>query len=302
MRATRWTGMVLVLALAGLLVACSSAAGPSVTPAAEITPTVVPTTTPNATPTPSPVLTPPTAERTPSATPTEAAPEPTPAVEITQSPTGLHAGDRASVTARTPSGVPCTLSYGHGYSGGSVTGGPTATKLATKTASAEGTVRWRWTVEPTGDLDTVDVSVECGDGEQEGVDRVTIWIWPSDLSASATLPPELLGTWTMPPEDCSDCGDETFAIGPCSLGERCGSLIEADKPACRFPLVFATIAPPGVFILDAGEDDSAGCPEGWGQGLHFKPNADGTAQLYTVDGTNSILHRVVASPAPSAAP
>jgi hypothetical protein len=100
-----------------------------------------------------------------------------------------------------------------------------------------------------------------------------------------------------------DGGDVTFVLSPCSLGERCGTLIDADQPACRFPLVFGTVdARNGDFVLDAGQDDIAGCDERWGQGLHFVPTADGTAKLWTADGLNVILYRVESFPTRSAAP
>ena len=315
MRARRRAGTLMGLSLTGLLVACSLSVSPSATSAPETTPTSIPTATADATPTPSLVVTPPpapTAERTPTATPTEAAPEPWPPVRITEFTRGLHPGDTASVTARTPSGVPCTLYRTYSASeGGYNPAGPKPIKVGTQVAGAEGVVGWRWLVDPPVGSRLAWVNVECEDGA--GIAFATIWIWPSDLTSSATIPPELLGTWVLewaiqgpgtvgcsPPEPCPSV---TFVIGPCSLGERCGSLIEADKPGCRFPLVFGTVgASNGDFVLDAGEDDRAGCREGWGQGLHFVPTADGTARLWAADGFNVILHRVESAPTPTAAP
>ena len=64
------TGMLIGLSLAGLLVACSSGASPSATPAAMPSPTIVPWATPDVTPAPSPVVTPsPTPRLSPSPTP-----------------------------------------------------------------------------------------------------------------------------------------------------------------------------------------------------------------------------------------
>jgi hypothetical protein len=285
------------LLLGVILAACAGTPSTS-------TPAAFSLSTSTSSPLPTPTSTP-TVERTPSATPTDAVPEAGLGVEITVFTRGLYPGDRASVTARTRMGVPCTLSYQYGYSdGGDFTPRPKMTELVTQTANPVGIVRWSWTADPPVGYRAAYVLVACRDGVLADAAWVAIWIWPSDLSASATLPPELLGTWAPDgDESCSGCGAVTFAIGPCSLGERCGTLIEADQPACRFPLVFATTgARNGDFILDAGEDDRAGCDVGWGQGLHFVPTADGTAKLWTADGLNVILHRVGPAPTPSAAP
>jgi hypothetical protein len=241
--------------------------------------------------------------RTPPASPVAVTPVPLPAVRITEFTRGLHPGDTASVAARAPRGVACALSLQYGSAGAS---GSTAetTRVETKRVNADGVVAWSWTVEPPVGWDAAWVNVECGEGDLAGIDSVAIWIWPNDLSASVALPPGLLGTWAMDgDEGCCGWGDVTFVLGPCSLGERCGSLIEEDQPACHFPLVFGTVdARHGDFVLDAGEDDRAGCDERWGQGLHFVPAPDGTAKLWTADGLNVILHRVESFPTRSAAP
>lgn len=70
MRASRRTGLVWVLALAGMLVACSSAASPSVAPVATPSPTIAPTPTAGPTPSLSPDVAPsPSPPATPSPTP-----------------------------------------------------------------------------------------------------------------------------------------------------------------------------------------------------------------------------------------
>jgi hypothetical protein len=156
------------------------------------------------------------------------------------------------------------------------------------------------------------VTVTCRDGNLSGDGFTAFWVVPSGFVPSATIPPELLGTWVLewaiqgpgqvgcsPPEPCPSV---TFVIGPCSLGERCGSLIEADKPGCRFPLVFTRNSAPGDFVVGAYDDDSPGCDRGWGDGLHFRPTAEGTVGLSSVDGVNVTLYRVESSPTPSAAP
>jgi hypothetical protein len=168
----------------------------------------------------------------------------------------------------------------------------------------------RWTVNPPPDRDEASMTVTCREGDLSGDGATAFWVVPSGFVPSATLPPELLGTWVLewaiqeqagcsPPEPCPSV---TFILGSCALGERCGSLIQANKPGCRFPLVFHRNSAPGDFILNAGGDDTAGCDEGWGTGLHFVPTAEGTVRLYTRDGTNVILHRVGPAPTPSAAP
>ena len=222
-------------------------------------------------------------------------------MRITEFTRGLHVGDTASVIARTPSGVPCSLYRTYSASEGSSIPAPRPIKVGTHVAGADGVVGWRWLVDPPVSSVLAWVEVECGDGA--GIAWVTIRIWPDDLTSSTTLPPALLGTWAFDEEE-GCCGfNATFVLGPCSLGQRCGSLIDADQLACRFPLVFSTVgARNGDFILDAGEDDTAGCDERWGQGLHFVPTADGTAKLWTADGFNAILHRVGLAPTPSAAP
>lgn len=309
------------LVLAGLLVACSSGTSPIATSAPETTPTSLPTATADLTPTPPQVVTPspaPTVERTPSATPGAATPEPRLDVQVTVPTWWLHRGDRVSVTARTRPGARCTLSLQWVDSRAS---GPFPTDPAAigrRTANAEGIARWRWTVDPArGPFDgwvndEAWVTVRCRDGDLSVDGSTAFWVVPSGFEPSTTLPPELLATWVLewaiqeqgqvgcsPPEPCPGV---TFVLGPCSLGERCGSLIEADQPACRYPLVFSRNSAPGDFILDAREDDTAGCDEGWGTGLHFVPTATGTVQLYTRDGLSVILHRVESSPTPSAAP
>ena len=279
--------------------------GPNSTrPPVSPTPIPGPTASPGTGPTPTPA---PTAEPTPSVTPTEAVPEPVLAVEITEVPKGLHPGDRAAVTAHTRRGVPCKLSYQYWKSGASSTSPPPKTRLGTKTANAEGDVLWRWTLDPPERDDYVSVNVECSEGALAASAGVGIWIWPAGFEPSATLPAELLGTWvlqweTQVPTGCHDCSDVTFVIGPCSLGTQCGSLIMARQPACRFPLVFARNSAPGDFVLDAGGDDSAGCVEGWGQGLHFMPTAEGTVVLSASDLGDVVLHRVESASTPSATP
>jgi hypothetical protein len=308
----------MLIALAGLLAACSSGASPSATPATEPPPTFIPTATADVTPTPSLVVTPPpapTPERTPPATPAAATPEPALDVEVTVPTWWLHRGDRVSVTARTRPGVPCTLSLQWVDSGAS---GPFPTEpatIGTRSANAEGIVRWRWTVDPARAPfdgwvnDEAWVTVTCREGDVSGDGSTAFWVVPSGFVPSATLPPELLGTWVLewakqgpgqigcsPPEPCPSV---TFILGSCALGERCGSLIQANKPGCRFPLVFYRNSAPGVFTLNAGEDDTAGCDEGWGTGLHFVPTAEGTVRLSTRDGTNVILRRVDTGPVPA---
>jgi len=227
---------------------------------------------------------------------------PTLDVKVTVPTWWLHRDDRVSVTARTRPGVPCTLSLQWVNSGAS---GPIPTEpatIGTRTANAEGIARWGWTVNPPHDNDEAWVTVTCRDGDLSGDGFTAFWVVPSGFEPSANLPPELLGTWVLewaiqgpgqagcfPREPCPSV---TFVIGPCSLGERCGSLIEADQPGCRYPLVFHRNSAPGDFILNAREDDTAGCDEGWGTGLHFVPTAEGTVGLFTRDGTNVILHRV----------
>lgn len=300
----------MLIALAGLLVGCSSGASPSATPATETTPASSPTATAGVTPTPSLVVTPPpapTAERTPPATPAAATPEPRLDVEVTVPTWWLHRGDRVSVTARARPGARCTLSLQWVNSGASGPLPTDPTTIGTRTANAEGLARWRWTVEPARApfdgwvKDEAWVTVTCRDGDLSGDGFIAFWVVPSGFVPSATLPPDLLGTWVLewaiqgPGQGgCSPepCPSVTFVIGPCSLGERCGSLIQANKPGCRFPLVFYRNSAPGVFTLSAGEDDTAGCDEGWGTGLHFVPTSEGTVGLFTRDGTNVILHRV----------
>jgi hypothetical protein len=223
-------------------------------------------------------------------------PEPTLPVEVAMPTWWSHRGDRVSVTARTRPGARCTLSLQWVNSGAS---GPIPTEpatIGTRTANAEGIARWGWTVNAPRDNDEAWVTVTCRDGDLSGDGVTAFWVVPSGFEPSATLPPELLGTWVLGPSKDRD----TFVIGPCSLGERCGSLIEADQPGCRYPLVFHRNSAPGDFILDAREDDTAGCDERWGLGLHFVPTAEGTVRLYTRDGTNVILHRV--GPAPTTVP
>ena len=142
--------------------------------------------------------------------------------------------------ARVPTGIPCTLTvfYGLALHNSTI---DKQTKLATQTANTAGVVTWRWTVDPPEGSDASGASVECGEGGAAGIDGVAIYIWSSDLTTSTPLPAELQGTWAMRPvEGSSGLAGVTFAIGPCSLGERCGSILDADQPACRFPLVFGT--------------------------------------------------------------
>ena len=156
--------------------------------------------------------------------------EPLPAVRITEFTRGLHVGDTASVIARTPSGVPCSLYRTYRASeGGYSFPAPQPIKVGTQVAGADGVVGWRWLVDPPVGSVLALVEVECGDGA--GIAFVTIRIWPDDLTSSTTLPPALLGTWAFDEEE-GCCGvNATFVLGPCSLGERCGSLVGCG-PAC----------------------------------------------------------------------
>ena len=71
-----------------------------------------------------------------------------PAVRITEITRGLHRGDTASVIARTPSGVPCSL-YRHSRTseGAVLSAAPQPIKVGTQVAGADGVVGWRWLVD-----------------------------------------------------------------------------------------------------------------------------------------------------------
>ncbi len=95
--------MLMALSVAGLLVACSSGASPSVTPAAVSSPTATPTATANRTPTPSPVVTPvPTPVVAPSPTPVATATAECPADPRPSTLAALDIASRLSCYGSTP--------------------------------------------------------------------------------------------------------------------------------------------------------------------------------------------------------
>ena len=137
---------------------------------------------------------------------------------------------------------------------------------------------------------------------------------PSASSAAErdSLPSEFVGTWEMVPREkwCAgkDCGI-ALVIEACALGERCGSLIEAQQPACEFPLTFAEAglgpilpsvsapapAPrvpcPGCVTLDASLAAGPGCHGHFGSGQLLRFDSAGRLQWSTGDGWSAELER-----------
>jgi hypothetical protein len=107
--------------------------------------------------------------------------------------------------------------------------------------------------------------------------------------------------------DAKDCGI-ALVIEACALGDRCGSLIEAQQPSCEFPLVYAgaglggapvsTESPAptrvpcaGCVEFDASVDAGPGCHGHFGAGQILYFDSDGRMKWFTADGWNAELER-----------
>lgn len=122
-----------------------------------------------------------------------------------------------------------------------------------------------------------------------------------------SLPSEFVGTWEMVPGEKWCAGDDcgiVLVIEACAIGDECGSLIEAQQPSCKFPLVYTGAGHtcscsglscscsepcPGCVRFDASVDAGPGCDGHFGSGQTLRFASDGTLEWFTGDGWSAQL-------------